>query len=472
MRKRVLLLLGMMLVVGVCIAAAGSSVRHDLRSVSSSEAGAAAATLALPEGMLWLSLACFLVLSGFFSASETALFSLNKVQLHKLEDGGRRGFRAIRRLLDQPNETLVTILAGNTFVNIAATLSGGALIERHLGTLPTVSFLLSAVGVTLLILVFGEVTPKTFVIQRAEGVALRTAPVMLLLSRAVLPVRGAAMAISNALFRLLGVHVPKQEWALTEEELRALLTFGEVGAILEEDEQEMIESVLELGETFVEEIMTPRTWIEGFPADTPQEVMVEQMKRAKHTRVLLYDGNLDRVVGLLYVKDFWLHPERGYGELMREPLFVPTKKKLISLLQEFKRKRSQFAVVVDEYGGTAGLVTMHDLLEEIVGEIRDRGQKGTLEEIIRIADGEFLVPGKTEIWILNEELGLNLPDDMGRTLSGFMINSLGHFPEQYETVDLGGYRFRVLRVEHRRIVHVHIKKISGDRTLSEEQAEG
>jgi CBS domain containing-hemolysin-like protein len=148
---------------------------------------------------------------------------------------------------------------------------------------------------------------------------------------------------------------------------------------------------------------------------------------------------------------------------------VPEKKRVIRLLEEFKSKRAQFAVVVDEYGGTAGIVTMHDLLEEIVGEIRDRGQKGTLEEIIRIKDGEYLVPGKSEIWLLNEELGLNLTEELGRTLSGFIINVLGHFPKKYETLEHEGYLFRVLRVEHHRIVHVHVTKRSTEEKTSEEQ---
>ncbi len=405
---------------------------------------------------LWLALGCFLFLSGFFSGSETALFSLDKIQLHRLKRERRHGIRAIQWLLQNPRDTLTTILFANMFVNIAATLLAGALAQRYFAPHPYIAFFAGALGITLVILILGEIVPKTLAIERAERIALRAAPVLLLVSRLIIPVRKILLAVSDLFFRILRISSDPHVTFVTEEELKALLTTGEIKKLLEEDEQKMINSIFELGQTTVEEIMTPRMEIEYFLSTTPQHELLAHLKASQHSRVLICDKNLDNIIGILHAKHLLLSQDTPYLKLLRPPLFVPPKKGLTDLLSEFKKSRRHLAVVIDEYGGTAGIVTMHDLLEEIVGTIHESTKSRADEIFQELRHNEYLVPGKMEVSELNEHLPLALSEDMGRTVSGFITNTLGRIPKASDEIVLPNALFRIVKMGRNRVAVAHL----------------
>jgi putative hemolysin len=409
-----------------------------------------------PSLSLWIALWCFLCLSGFFSSSETALFSLTKVQLHRLKRERRRGIRAIQWLLQNPRDTLTTILFANTFVNIAAALSAGALSRLYFSEHPYIAFFVGAIGITIVILILGEIVPKTLAIERAETIALHAARLLLVVSGAIIPVRKLLLAVSDFFFGILRIKAEPHAPFVTEEELKALLTPGETKNLLEEDEQRMINSIFELGQTTVEEIMMPRTEIEYYLTTTPQQELITRLKASQYSRVLICDKDLDNVIGILHAKHVLLNQETPYLELLRPPLFVPPKKGLTALLAEFKKSRHHLAVVIDEYGGTAGIVTMHDLLEEIVGVIREGTEARAEESFQELRHNEYLVPGKMEVSELNEHLPLGLSEDMGRTVSGFLTNTLGRIPQVNDEVELPNALFRIVKMGRNRVAVTHL----------------
>lgn len=409
-----------------------------------------------PSLSLWIALGCFLCLSGFFSGSETALFSLDKIQLHRLKRERRYGIRAIQSLLQSPKDTLTTILFANMFVNIAATLLAGALAQMYLGAHPFIAFFSGALGITFVILIIGEIVPKTLAIERAETIALRAAPLLLLASRLIIPVRILLLAVSNLFFGMLHIRPDPHTAFVTEEELKALLTAGEVKKLLEEDEQKMINSIFELGQTTVEDIMTPRTDIEFYLSTTEQQELITHLKASQYSRVLICENNLDNVIGILHAKHLLLNQDTPYLKLLQPPVFVPPKKGLNDLLVELRKSRRHLAVVIDEYGGTAGIVTMHDLLEEIVGTIRESTESRADETFQELRHNEYLVPGKMEVAELNEHLPVALPEDMGRTISGFLINTLGRIPKPGEDVALPHALFRIVKMGRNRVTVAHL----------------
>lgn len=410
---------------------------------------------------LWVLLACFLGGSAFFSGSETSLFSLDKVRLSKIEQKHPRGYFHIKTLLSEPQNTLTSILFMNTFVNIGATLTAGAIAESYFTKSPILSFLTGAFAVTLLILTFGEIMPKSIAIERPEKFALFCSPPLIFISRIITPFRYLLDLLKNRLFRIFGFTPVNKTETFTEEDLKMMLMSGEIDGVIEEDEREMIDGVFELGDKNVAEIMTPRTDLEAYPNTLSQKDLITQIKNGNHSRVLIYEEDIDHITGVLHVKDLLLSPERRFVELIRSPLVVPEKKELTTLLWEMQRHRNHVAIVVDEYGGVAGMVTLNDLLEEIVGDLRDaREIKKEYKDIIRIAAGHYHIQGKIEVSELNEALGMHLDEEIARTLSGYVFNTLGRLPEEGEGFTRDGWQFRIMRISENRIERITIKRIS------------
>ena len=411
-----------------------------------------------PSLFLWFTLGIFLLLSAFFSGSETAIFSITKIHLAQIEKNKNRSFAAIKKLLDDPRTTLTTILIFNMFINVAAALTGGALAESYLPVSSVLSFLAGAIGVTVLILLIGEITPKTLAIEKTEKFATLVSPIILFLTRLARPFERTLKIFTDFLFRLLHIKSDEDKNIISEAELKTLLTMGEAEELLEEDEKEMINGVFEFGEKTVEEIITPRIDMECFSDSLSQTEMLEAVKKAAHKRLPIYDKSMDNIIGILHSKDFLLNKDVDYRKLMRKPLLVPPKKKLPELMTEFKRKRSHIALVVDEFGGIAGLVSLNDLLEEIVGEIREQGQEVT-NKVIRVSASEWLIPGKAEIEYINEKLELNLSLDMGRTLSGFIMNTAGKVLSVGDEIETSGVYLRVERVEKTVVSLARLRKV-------------
>ena len=412
------------------------------------------------QTLIWGFLFLFLILSALFSGSETALFSLDRMQLSQIEKRHPHGYHYIRSLLLSPQKTLTSILFLNCFVNISASLAAGALARSYMTGSPVLSFVAGAAGVTLLILICGEIMPKTLAIERSNVIALFCAPILILFCRLILPIRIIIDLFKDGLFRILRFTPVPSSDTTTEEDLKMMLISGELDGLLEEDEREMIDGVFEFGEKTVEEIMTPRTELEAYSNMLTQQELIDVIRKGNHSRVLIFEEDIDHIVGVLHVKDLLLNPNRRYVELIREPHFVPPKKELTTLLKEMQRSRSHIAIVGDEFGGTAGIVTLNNLLEEIVGDIRDAGEAAReTKEIIRISPGHYNLAGKTEVTELNEALGLDLDVEVARTLGGYVFNILGRLPEEGEEFRNAGWLFQVKKMDGNRIDRIRLKKL-------------
>jgi len=409
----------------------------------------------------------FLLLSAFFSGSETALFSLSEPERRRLQEKGTRGTRRVLRLLEQPRQLLTTILIGNTLVNVSAATIAALLtadVAEAYQFSPTWAMLAEVVVVTLVILIFSEVTPKIIAVRHNERYAVLAAgvlgPLIVLFSPLVRPIS----ALSQWLERLLGVR--EGAFVLTEPELRALIDVGEEKGELEEDEREMIHSIFEFGKTHVREIMVPRIDMVCVERSASLRELVDLIKSKGHTRIPVYENTVDNVIGVIHAKDLlpYLGKENAnidLGELARPALFVPESKLIDELLREFQKERTHMAIVVDEYGGTAGLVTLEDVIEEIVGEIQDEYDR-EVPLYQKIDENTYLMAAKMDLDEVNELLGADLPTDKEyESLGGFIFHLTGHVPREGDRIEFGGFEFTIEKVQGNRILSVRVRRKKG-----------
>lgn len=400
------------------------------------------------------------ILSAFFSASETALTSLSKIRLNRMIEHNVRGARLIERLKKQPAELLSTILIGNNLVNIAAaSLATSISIELlsswgwgNMGTAVGV-----ATGVmTFLVLVFGEITPKTVALRNPEKFSLFVAPIIVFLQVVLRPFAYFIGFISRPFIYLLGGKAPQQGPFITEDEIKLILAAGEKEGVIEEEEREMITSIFEFGETVVREVMTPRPDITAVDVAAPVEDVIKIIIESGHSRIPIFEGNLDNILGFVYAKDL-LQSQKGKAvrELLRKATFIPETKKVPELLHEMQSARTHSAIIVDEYGITSGLVTLEDLIEEIVGEIHDEFERDE-RKIEKVDTNAFIVNGLLSTNDLNDELGLNLPEKEYDSVGGFVFGKLGKAPAVGNVVRYENLLISVERVYRRRITRVKI----------------
>ena len=367
--------------------------------------------------------------------------------------------------VDDPNRLMATILVGNNIVNVTASILFTVILIRLLGTTATGKAAALAAGImTFLILVFGEITPKTYARQNAEGVALRTIRLLRFLSRALSPLIKSLVFIANVVIRLSGSKIAKPGPFMTEEDIRGMISVGEEEGVLEEEEKEMIDSIFEFGDTKVQEVMVPRLDIVAVEAGRSLADILKSAVKAGHSRIPVFEKKVDNIIGVLYVKDLlnlWGKKDEEklkVKDLIRTPYFVPETKKVNELLREFRKKKIHLAIVVDEYGGTAGLVTLEDLLEEIVGEIEDEYDEKR-EEIKILEEGVALINGKMDIGEVNERLDINLPEKEGvETVAGFVVDYLGRVPQTGEALTYENLHISVVEADRRRVVKVKIIK--------------
>ncbi len=400
----------------------------------------------VPLGLLFGLLAVLIVLSAFFSGSETGLMTLNRYRLRHLARAGHPGARRAARLLERPDRLIGVILLGNNFVNILASSVATVIALRLLGE---AGVAVAAGLLTLVILIFAEVAPKTLAALYPERLAFPAAFVLAPLLRLLYPLVWATNGVANALLRLLRVDVgPAGEQPLTREELRTVLI--EAGGMIPRRHQAMLLSILDLERLSVEDIMVPRGEIAGLDIDEPWESVVERLTQAAHTRLPVYRGSIERIVGFLHLRDV-VHLLAA-GELdrerllaaVREPYFVPEGTPLMTQLLNFQRERRRIGLVVDEYGEILGLVTLEDILEEVVGEfttdpsVRGRG-------IRREPDGSFLVDGGVPVRAINRTLGIELPTDGPRTLNGLILEHMETIPEPGTSMLIAGYPVEIVQ---------------------------
>jgi putative hemolysin len=402
-----------------------------------------------------VALGALVLCSALLTGAEAAYFSLGRARLKKLaeEEGENRPRTA--PLLQRPHELLVTLLVGITVVNIGASALAAFIAERMFGTIgiaiaiPTVVFLLS---------VFGEVFPMTLAVEHPETFAkLVTRPVSWL-SLLLAPVRVALGWLTALTLRVVGSERPAGQPEVTEEELRTLVDVGAREGVVERTEREMIHGVFELEDTLVREVMVPRPDMFCLDVLTPPAEILGLLRENLHSRVPVYEDTVDQIVGVLYTKDLLAHlrglpPDFDLRTYLHPPYFVPESKRADALLREFQAKKLHLAIVVDEYGGTAGLVTMEDLLEELVGEIRDEFDE---EERLIWPAGErtFRVSGRMSIDELNAATGLDVSGEAYDTVGGWVLDLFGRVPHKGEKKETAEALVTVEKVERTRVLEV------------------
>ncbi len=409
-----------------------------------------------------------LSLSALFSGSEVALFSLNSKKLE--ETGNKRSLlvKYILKLLDQPKKLLVSILIGNTITNVAASIISVTLalkIAQKFGYSTDFILIVQIVVLTILILLFAEVTPKVWASKHPLSFAKLAAVPIYWTNFILSPI---SKFLSETLkFFAESLSYDKKKSALSTEDFVELADIGVEKGMIEEEEQELIQGVVSFRTITVQEIMTPRVDIVAVSVDTTFDELLNTITESGHSRLPLYENSLDNILGIIYAKDLLpyiadekLREKFNIKKIARECFFVPETKLISELMNEFQEKKMHIGIVVDEYGGTSGLISLEDILEEIVGEIRDEHDKEE-ETIIKLNENKYIVDGKTTIDELNEYIGVKLLEDSEDydSLGGFIFNQTGAIPEVGYSFNHNGYKFSVKDVKNNRIHKVLIEKL-------------
>ena len=378
-----------------------------------------------------------LVLSAFFSGAEAAIFSLSKLEKKRLSTRHPRTARTIAYLLEHPRRTLITILISNLTVNTMASALVTSLVVHWIGP--------SGVGLTiavftLILVITSDLTPKVFAIRYNEWFAVVSAVPLDFLARFLYPVRRLVRGASDGILSLLLKGHQTDADLVSESELKALARIGEEEGALKPEEGEMIQNLINLGERMVREIMTPRTDMIAFDIEEGRDKLVELIKQFHHSYFPVFEKSPDNLLGVISTQDFMLDTQNRLRELIQLPYYVPETKPIDELLQEFQKKRIHVSICVDEYGGTAGLVTHEDILEEIFGEFYDEYAKA--DPLIKtLDDGIYLVQGKIGLHEVHEFLGIELESETSETLSGWLLEQLGTIPKQHESFTWQGIEF-------------------------------
>jgi CBS domain containing-hemolysin-like protein len=407
------------------------------------------------SGSDWLELISVLVLIvvvGLMAASEVAITRTNRVRAYHLREEGRRGATSLEKIVDNPPPYLNVVLLITMLATIGGTTIATDLAVRHLRTAGEAI----ATGImTLLLFVFAEVTPKTFAIQQTDRVALRIAPLVVGLQRVVGPIARALLKVANVIMPGKGL---AQGPYVTEQEIKTMAEVASDEEQIEEGEKELIHSIFEFGDTIVREVMVPRPDILAVEASKSVRDVQDVVLKHGYSRIPVYRDQLDEVVGVVYAKDVLkaLHQGRGdvpLADIVRPPRFVPEVMRCAQLLREMQQKKFHIAMVSDEHGAIAGIVTLEDLLEELVGEITDEYDREELQ-VLKIDDDHYRVSGRTPIDELNDLLGAELPHEEYDTVAGLMMSLLGAIPRQGEEVRYENLVFKAERVQGRRVSQV------------------
>ncbi|MBR4944826.1 MAG: HlyC/CorC family transporter [Peptococcaceae bacterium] len=428
------------------------------------------------SSMLITFLVVLLALSAIFSSAETAFLSTNKIRLRNLQEDGEKKATLVLDMLENQNSLISTLLVGNNIVNISASAMATKMATDLFGD--------AGVGiatgiVTLLVLVFGEVVPKSLAAAHAEGWAMFTAPFIKLVSVVLKPVVFLLTKLSDAVVRFSKKN-EEEDPTITEDEFKILVNVGQEEGVFDESETEMINSIMEFDETYVKAIMVPRIDIVAVDVDDTINEALRLIIDGGHSRIPAYEGSIDNIAGILYAKDIFEHLNEDFNELkvkelIRDAYYIPETKKVSDLLNELRLKKVHMAIILDEYGGTNGLVTIEDLIEEIIGDIQDEYD---VEEdlIVMHSDNQLVADARAPIGDVEEAFDMELDEEIleeseADTIGGLAFEHLGGIPEVNDEVTVGRFLIRIVNVSGRRITKVEVTLLPPEEEEDDEDEE-
>ncbi|MDD4957153.1 MAG: hemolysin family protein [Candidatus Omnitrophica bacterium] len=392
--------------------------------------------------------------SAFFSGSETSFLSLDKFRIKQLESDVSPAARRVVSLLSGPYKLLVTILIGNMLVNIAAS---SVLADAMYALLGEKSLGVSIVSMTVIILIFGEVTPKMFALSNAEHFAKTVSLPLRFFEMLFSPLRLVFVNIAHTILRTFGFKLSSAQQNITLDEIKSFFSLGRTRGVVKEKEQDMIENILEFKELNVADIMTPRINIVALDINAPKEDLVREIKDSQNSRYPAYVHTIDNIVGIIHAKEYLLDPNVPVREILKKPFFAPESMKIDDLLRELQRRHTHLAIVTDEYGVTSGVVTVEDVLEEIVGEIKDERDHEP-PPIRKIDQKTYLVDGQTHIDKVNDEIGTELVSDEVDTIGGYFTLKFGRMPQAGDRIECDGFAITVRDVSKNRITSLTFER--------------
>ena len=410
-----------------------------------------------------------LLLSAFFSSAETALTTSNKIKIKRLADDGNKNAALVLKLTDNPDKMLSAILIGNNIVNISAS-SLATMFAQSLWGNWAVSI---ATGVvTLLVLIFGEITPKTAAANFANSISLKYAKPIYGLMTVLTPVIFIVNILSSGVMYILGLKKNSKESTFTEDELRTIMNVSHEEGVIEKEEREMINNVFDFGDAEAKDVMIPRIDMCMVDVNCSYDELMDIFKENKYTRIPVYEESGDNVIGIVNIKDLIFYrtdEDFNIRDFLREAYYTYEYKKLSELMIEMKKDSVNITIVLDEYGLTAGLITIEDLLEEIVGEIRDEYDYDEEDIFKEISYGEYIVDGQTKLDDVNEHLGLSLESEDYDSLGGYIIGCLDRLPAQGDKVEHDTVTLVVDSMDKNRIdkIHIYIKETLPETEIEE-----
>lgn len=409
-------------------------------------------------GWALAALIVLLALSAFFSGSETALMAVSRYRLRALERQGDRRAILVRHLVASTDRLLSSILLGNNFVNTAASAVATSIALQLAGSNGVI---MATFVMTGLILVFSEIAPKTLAARRPESIALHVARPLSVVVKLLYPLASTASAAAGLLLRPFGVS--SRETALSLDDIKGMLDLGEEERVIAREKRRMLQSIFRLTETTIEDIMIPRTQVHAVALDEPADKILRTIRESGATRLPVYREDLDDIVGILHSKDvirYWERPQDlDIEKIMRKPFYVPETATLEDLLRLFRHHRQHLALVIDEFGGVEGIVSLEDLLEEIVGDIQDEHDQPEGPRIVEVGEGVLLVEGTCPLNLLNRRYGLGLESEDSATLGGFLMEVSGGVPQAGEVIAWRQLSFDVRRASGNRVDLVRIEGV-------------
>ena len=403
---------------------------------------------------LFLVLIVLILLSAFFSASETALTSISKIRLRNMVEENVKNADKISKLIENPNKLLSAILIGNNLVNIGASSLATAMAIQISGS--------GGVGIatglmTIVILIFGEITPKTLAAQNSEKISLLVVNLIAVVVFVFTPVVKVLNIVTSVIIRLLGGNNTAKAPLITEAELKTMVNVSHEEGVLEVDERRMINNVFDFGDAKAKDVMTPRTDMIALDDQASYEEIMQLFKEERFSRLPVYHESMDDIIGILYLKDIAFIDGANFQieNYMREPFFTYESKPTSELFSQMRTKRIPVAIILDEYGGTSGLVTIEDMVEEIVGEIADEYDEQE-EEIEVIKEDEYIIGGSAKLDDVNEMIGTRLESEDFDTIGGYVIGVLGRFPDAGEVVETDNMKVKIEEVDKNRIEKLRV----------------